>query len=315
MRRDVYRKRKTGNILQSLAILFVMAALSALLGYIIAGPQGLVVAVILAAVFMLIGPSVSPSIILKMYRARKLAYEEAPGLYSIVTELAQRGNLPRPPALYYVPSRIMNAFTVGKKNDAVIALTDGIIRNLTWRELTGVLAHEMSHIIHNDLRIMGLADIMSRFTHALSTAGQILLVLYLPVMFVSGKFISLSIVLLLVGAPFISMMLQMALSRTREYDADLQTARLTGDPEGLAMALKKIEHVPKGFMDLFIFPGRKEPVPSSLRSHPETEKRVKRLIELTQRREPVNYPAGNILPPKYGEVTRDPAKRIFGLWH
>ena len=108
-----------------------------------------------------------------------------------------------------------------------------------------------------------------------------MLMLYFPVMLLGGFQVPLWPVLVIFFAPYVSMMLQLALSRTREYDADLNAARLTGDPRGLAHALGKLEHYPLRILDLFM-PGGKVPSPSILRSHPHTQKRIVRLLALAE---------------------------------
>jgi heat shock protein HtpX len=131
---------------------------------------------------------------------------------------------------------MMNAFAVGKPEDSAVAVTDGLIRNLNLRQITGVLAHEVSHIRNGDLKVMALGDTLSRLTGSISTFG---LLLGLPAAFITGGGASAWAALgFIVAAPTIGGLLQLSLSRTREYDADLDAAGLTGDPEGLASAFR-----------------------------------------------------------------------------
>jgi heat shock protein HtpX len=174
----------------------------------------------------------------------------------------------------------MNAFSVGTSNNSAIAVSDGIIRYLSWREVAGVLAHEMSHIRNNDLRLLSLADFMTRITSILSFFGQILIILYLPLVFFSKANMPLMPILLLIFAPSLSIFLQLALSRTREFNADLGAAHLTGDPAGLASALIKMDQYDQSIWHYILFPGRKPQHPSILRTHPHTEERLKRLRSL-----------------------------------
>lgn len=312
--------RRIGNFLQTLLLLALMTALLSLIGLIVAGGSGLVWGVILGLVFLSLTGRVMPRLILRLYNARALAFREAPELYVLLQGLAQRAGLPSLPALYYIPSSVMNAFTVGNRQSAAIALTDGILRHLNRRELAGVMAHEVSHIQSNDLRIMSLADILSRLTHILSAVGQFLLLLFIPLMFIAGmgvSWVTLAALLFFIFAPLLSVTLQMALSRTREYEADLGAVRLTGDAEGLASALGKIEQYPRSFWDTLLTPGRKVPDPSLLRTHPHTQKRVDRLrklaadnprpLDLFSREEPVSR--------EYDSVSRKPRWNLWGLWH
>lgn len=117
---------------------------------------------------------------LRLYGARPLHPNEAPDLWAVLRELAARAGLPAVPVPHYVPSGVVNAFATGTKHHAAIALTDGLLRSLTPRELTGVLGHEIAHIANEDLRVMGLADSISRLTHLLALLGQIMLLFSLP---------------------------------------------------------------------------------------------------------------------------------------
>ncbi len=306
-----YRVSRFGNIVQTGIIIAAMAALFGLLGWIIFGTMGLVWALVLALVLALTTPKISPLMVLKMYGARKLSYPEARRLYDLVSELSLRAELKNAPHLYYVPSRVMNAFSVGWTENSAIALSDGLIRYLSWREISGVLAHEIGHIGNNDLRLHALADVMTRITSALSFLGQILMILYLPLALFSQTHISFVLILLLIFAPTLSIMLQLALSRTREFDADLTAARLTGDPLGLASALKKMDTIERSVWDMIFLPGRKVPQPSLLRTHPHTRQRVEKLMNLAP-----NEP-GPFIPPEEGDMLPGhfPAIERMPRWH
>jgi len=217
---------------------------------------------------------------LALYGARTLSRYEAPQPYEIVGVLAARAGLANAPELYYVRSGMISAFTVGSVEMAMIAVTEGLLQQLNSREIQGVLAHEVAHVQHNDLHVMGLADLVSHLTVALSWTGQLLLVLNLPLILASDYEISWALILMLIFAPGLTSLLQLGLSRTREFDADLGAARLTGDPMGLASALAKLERLQEGLLERVLFPGRQVPEPSLLRTHPATEERIRKLVEL-----------------------------------
>ncbi|RIK29446.1 MAG: peptidase M48 [Chloroflexi bacterium] len=288
----------------------------ALLGWFLAGATGIIWAVVLGAFSLLFGQQLSPQLVLRMYRARPLAPQEAPGLYQIVHELARRAGLAAAPTLYYVPSRLLNAFAVGTRRNAAIGVTDGMLRTLTERELTGVLAHEMSHIRNNDMRVMGIADVASRITGLFSTFGKLLLFLNLPLILMGETPISWWAILLLIFAPLISGLLQLALSRTREFDADLGAVQLTGDPLGLASALNKLEYYSVNIWQQILFPGYRVPDPSLLRTHPHTKDRIARLRQLAPTAQQTPHPAETplALPGYYTPVTRRPGWSILGFW-
>jgi heat shock protein HtpX len=246
MNPDRATAHKLNNLLQSIMLLAGMAALLGLLGWLLAGTKGIIWAGIIGVVFLLVSPRASPRLVFKLSGARSLSVAEAPGLYALVKTLALRAKLPMLPQLYYMPTQAMNAFTVGNRRQAMIAVTDGLLRGLTRRELTGVLAHEVSHIDNNDMWVMTLADTVNRLTSSFSLFGQVLLFINLPLVLLGKSGFSWLAILLLVFAPTLSVLLQLALSRTREFDADLGAAQITHDPLGLASALKKLHHYHSG---------------------------------------------------------------------
>ena len=273
------------NRLQTAVLVVVLATLLATVGWLLWGNDGILYMLVFCAVSLVLQPFAGPELVLRLYRAQPIAPGEAPELHTLVERLAARANLPRVPRLYFVDTPIVNAFSVGSRNDAAIALTSGLLARLDPRQITGVLAHEVAHIAHGDVRVMSLADSLTRMTSVLSLTGQILLLVNLPLLLVGAAVVNWLAVALLVFAPQIAMLVQLGLSRVREYDADLAAVALTGDPEGLASALMAIERAHRGWR-AWLFPGWGSPEPSWLRTHPATEDRVRRLLELARRAPP-----------------------------
>ena len=308
------------NRIQSLALLAFMGGFLALLGWLLWGRVGLLMLIGIGATAVFLNPTKSAGWVMRLYGASSIGSDRAPGLWNLVGLLAVRAGLETRPALYYVPSSVLNAFAVGNRRHSAIAVTDGLVRGLNKSELVGVLAHEMSHIRNNDLWVMGLADVFSRATSLLSLIGQFLLLLNLPLILFSTLTISWSAILLLIFAPLLSSLAQLALSRAREYDADLNAVRLTGDPDALASALAKIERRQGGWFEKILMPGRGIPEPSLLRTHPETAQRIERLLSLKAAGvavqplrlydAPVDRHWGMGHP-----VTRPPRWHVNGLWH
>lgn len=314
---DARNAHQWRNTLHTWVMIAGSALLMALIAYSVFGGSGVVWAIVLTAFGLWQAGRVSPKIILRLYKARALRAEEVPQLHKLMGELAKRADLSAVPQLYYVPSRMMNAFAVGKTGDAAIAVTDGLIRNLTLRQLTGVLAHEISHIRNGDLTVMALGDVLSRLTGTMSTVG--LLIGVPTAIFTNGGTVPWVAIIALIAAPTIGGLLQLALSRTREYDADLDAAGLTGDPEGLASALQTLEQKQGGMWEKLVLPGSRSPEPSILRSHPKTPDRVARLRSLRTKAPPIiNHPdipvrpTRSIVPP-----VRGPRINIgrMGLWY
>lgn len=310
------RSHKRRNVVHSVALVAGLAGLLCLTSWLIWGIDialGVLGGVIVAVAFR---PAIPPSAIMSLYGARPLGPHAVPELSRIIVLLAQRADLSNVPGLYYLPSTTLNAFAVGSRSKAVVCMTDGLLRRLELRELAGVLAHEISHIRNNDLRIMGLADLLTRSTTIMSYVGIFLLVLNLPLILTGAAHVPWLAVLLLIFAPTLGSLLQLGLSRAREYDADLDAAGLTGDPVGLARALEKLERYQGRFWEELIMPGRRIPEPSLVRTHPPTEDRIRRLLELT----PADQLPGlavhpTINPHRLGQAPRAPRYHWSGIWY
>ena len=245
------------------------------------GTAGIIYALAFGGISMWLARRISPQMVLSMYKARAVSAADFPTGMRIVAELSRRAGLTAAPKLYVIPSKLMNAFAVGRRDDSVIAITDALARTLTTRELTGVLAHEISHVANEDVRVMALADMVSRFTSLMSTVGIISLFFNIGsyASGAGGRVPWLAVAVLL-AAPTVGGLLQMALSRTREFDADLGAAMLTGDPDGLVSALVKLERMQGRRWESMVLPGGRTPDPSVLRTHPLTADRIARLNQL-----------------------------------
>jgi heat shock protein HtpX len=274
---------KLQNTVHSALLLGGLGAILAATFVLLMGWHGLGWAAIVVGLMLALVPRIPPEALMTVYRARAVDAQRGGQLSELVAIIAGRAGLAEPPRLYVIPSMTLNAFAVGQPSHAVIGVTEGLLRRLTLREIAGVLAHEMSHVRNNDLGVMGIADVLTRLTQAMSYVAVVLMIANLLAALQGEEVVSWLAVALLYLAPSGSSLLQLALSRTREYDADLEAARLTGDPLGLASALRRLERYTGRFWeDLMLpVPGRRVPFPSLLRSHPTTEDRIERLIALT----------------------------------
>lgn len=300
------------NRLQTALLVLTLPGIAAVAGSLLLGDGGLWLALAAAGFTLLLEPAAASGLTLRLYGARPLYPDEAPDLWAVLRELAARAGLPAVPVPHYVPSGVVNAFATGSKHHAAIALTDGLLRSLTPRELTGVLGHEIAHIANEDLRVMGLADSISRLTHLLALLGQLAIVLSLPALLLGVAEVNWPALLLLAVAPQLALLAQLGLSRVREFDADRLAAELTGDPHGLASALAKIERVSRSWR-AWLLPGWGNPEPSWLRTHPATAERIERLLELAPPPAMPPFPSARFVP----EVTvspRPPRWRTGGLW-
>jgi heat shock protein HtpX len=271
---------KFRNLLQTFFLLMAMSMLLAWISRLILGPQ-LWPWVFITLLFLVLSlPKISPYWILKLYQARPIDPRQSPPLYLLVNELGNRAGLKHKPDIYWIPSQTLNAFAVGTSKNSAIAITDGLLNLLNSRELAAVLAHEISHIKNNDLRLLMLADIFTRLTYYLSLIGVLTSLIALPWIVTGSIHISVAGLLLLMITPAVSALLQLGLSRVREFNADLDAARITQDPDSLAQALFKIDQQNISPWQRILLPGYREYQPSILRTHPDTRERIKRLQSL-----------------------------------
>ena len=311
------RRHRGDNLRQTVLLLGGLGLLLAGVGFVVAGRVGVALALGFAALVGVAGPTVSPRLVLRLYKARPLARAAAPELVAVVDELSRRAGLKRAPSLHYVPSRALNAFAVGAGDDAALAVTDGLLRTLDGRELAGVLAHEVGHVKNGDTRVMALADVVTRVTGVLASAAQFAL----PFAFLlalggmaSTRFLAGLAILLF--APTVAGLLQLALSRSREFDADLEAAELTGRPEWLAGALDRMERTQGGWLERLFFNRRTTSIPSWMRTHPTTEERVERLLALVppDRFRPMAAPARFAPRDREVVVVAPRRRRLSGIW-
>jgi len=274
------RSQKVRNVLHTVFLLAGMGGILSLIGYSLLGLSGLLWTLAFWGISAYFLPRISPGWYLRFMGAQRLETWEAPGLHDLVYRLAKEANLPVAPALYYIPRYEPNAFAMGSTEAPVLGVSEGLLEQLSERELRGVLAHEIAHIQNGDLRVMALAEGIRRLTSALSFIGFFLLFLALPVMVFKGTGNPLLLALMLLAAPRLSQLMLLALSRTREHNADLAAVALTGDPKGLVMALQKLENLKNGGFWQRFFWREPEPETELWHSHPATKERIQRLSAL-----------------------------------
>ncbi|QEG23095.1 zinc metalloprotease HtpX [Mariniblastus fucicola] len=323
------RSSDSSNTFHTILLIFAMAVLAGFVGLVLGGKMGLIGAVLLTIFGLAFGSRASAALILRMYKAQPIHPHQAPQLFEIYDELCRRAQLSPKPKLFYIPSKMPNAFAVGVGNNSSVALTDGIIRMMNPRELEGILAHELTHVQCRDTSVLGVADIISRTISALSRVGLLMLFFSMGSMFGKTAVPFWTTGAILFFSPSIAIMLQLALSRTREFNADRGAAELTGDAMGLASALKKLEHViERGVFEKILRPGMRRQQPAMLRTHPPTEDRLAALMEIAKELEssksgdadrslPAEFDSGAPYAPP-AEVTRkikNPRYHFFsGLW-
>ncbi|NJL82004.1 MAG: zinc metalloprotease HtpX [Chloroflexaceae bacterium] len=278
------------NQLKTTALLGLLSGILVLGGYYLLGnEQGLWLGLAFAAFSSFGSWFYSDRAALMAYRAQPLAREEAPQLYDLVAGLCDRAGLPLP-KLFVVPTQTPNAFATGRDPEhATVAVTQGILQVLSPEELSGVLAHELTHIKNRDTLTQAVAGTLAG---AITFVGRIVTfgALYGPVTRDSRRGANpLGTLVLIVLAPLSATLVQLAISRTREYAADRGAAEITGNPLGLAQALTKLEtigeqipmHGNPAFSPLLIVnPPSGEGLQALFRTHPPTEERIRRLKAL-----------------------------------
>jgi heat shock protein HtpX len=275
--------------IQTLAYVGGSALLMLAAAWIVFGTMGAIWLLLSAALALSWQGRLPISAVMRVRGARPLARFEVPGLLALVHELGRRAGLAQAPALYLVSRRQPEAFTVASGGDAAIAISEGMLAVLDRDELTSVLAHEVSHVQAGDTRLIALMQSMRQLTGSIVLFGGFAIVLSLL-----GLLPTVSpFVPLLLVVPGISMAAAMAVSRTREFHADLGAAALVGDPRPLARALFKLERHSQGMLGLLGIP-LESIVPRSMQTHPPTRERVERLLALVDRRAFLNHPPASM---------------------
>jgi heat shock protein HtpX len=230
------------NIFKTAMLLAVLTAMLVLIGGAFGGRQGMLVAFVVALLMNFFSYWFSDKIVLAMYGAQRIDEAQAPGLYAIVRRLTTRASLPMP-RVYLIPTDTPNAFATGRNpHHAAVAVTEGILRLLDDEELEGVLAHELSHVKNRDVLVSTIAATLAGAITYLAHMAQ------WAAMF-GGRSSDdeerggnpLALILMAVLAPLAAMLVQLAVSRAREFQADATGARVAGRPWGLAKALEKLE--------------------------------------------------------------------------
>lgn len=229
------------NTLKTTLLLGLLTGLFVAIGALLGGRSGMVMAFVLALVMNFVSYWFSDKIVLRMYGAQPIGEADAPVVYRIVRNLATKAGIPMP-RLYLIPAATPNAFATGRgPQHAAVAVTEGIIRIMNEQELEGVLAHELSHVLNRDVLISTIAATIAGAIGMLAHMAQ------WGAMFGGGRDDDerganpIALIATIIFAPLAAMLIQMAVSRSREYEADASGARLTRRPLGLAAALAKLQ--------------------------------------------------------------------------
>ena len=279
-----------GNWIKTSVLMAAIMALFGVIGAYVGGSSGMVLALLFGGVMNVFAYWYSDTMVLKMYRAREVDASSAPQFYNMIAELSQRAGLPMP-RVYLIDEAQPNAFATGRNPEhAAVAATTGILQLLSARELRGVMAHELAHVRHRDILISTIAATMAGAISALANFA----------MFFGGRdsegnrsnpIASIAVALL---APLAASLIQMAISRAREFEADRGGAEISGDANALADALTKIdayarripmpvaEAHPATAQMMIMNPLSGGGLAGLFRTHPATEERVARLRSLAR---------------------------------
>ena len=229
------------NSFKTAVLLGALTGLILIIGQVFGGQQGLVIAFVFAMIMNGGSYWFSDKIVLSLYRARELKYEDAPDLHRIVEGLSQQAEIPKP-RIYLIPSQNPNAFATGRNPDhAVLAVTEGILKLLNQEELQGVLSHELAHVKNRDISIGSIAATLAGVIMVLASMAR------WAALFggfgrddEDGGGGIVGLIAMAILAPIAAMLIQFAISRSREYLADETGARVSKNPQGLASALEKL---------------------------------------------------------------------------
>ncbi|MBP0635243.1 MULTISPECIES: zinc metalloprotease HtpX [unclassified Cupriavidus] len=278
------------NWVKTFMLMAAITALFIVIGGMIGGRSGMMMALLLALGMNFFSYWFSDKMVLRMYNAQEVDASTAPQFYGMVQELAQRANLPMP-RVYLINEDAPNAFATGRNPDhAAVAATTGILRVLSERELRGVMAHELAHVRHRDILTSTIAATMAGAISALANMA----------MFFGGRdengnrsnpIASIAVAIL---APLAASLIQMAISRAREFEADRGGAEISGDPQALASALDKIHRYAQGIpfqaaeehpataQMMIMNPLSGGGIANLFSTHPATEERISRLMQMAQ---------------------------------
>jgi heat shock protein HtpX len=274
------------NLLKTALLMAAITALFVVAGSLLGGQTGMIVALLFALAMNFFSYWFSDRMVLKMYRAREVDAQSAPRFHGMVAELAARAGLPMP-KVYLIDEDAPNAFATGRgPSKAAVAATTGILRTLSERELRGVMAHELAHVKHRDILISTISATMAGAISALANFGML---------FRDGRSANpIARIAVLFLAPLAASLIQMAISRSREFEADRGGAEISGDPAALASALQKIQAAARGTP---LPPAEAHPETAQMMimnplsggglrglfsTHPATEERVARLMAMAQ---------------------------------
>ena len=279
------------NMMKTAILMAAITALFMAIGAMIGGRSGMMLALVVALGMNFFSYWFSDKMVLKMYNAREVDETSAPRFYAMVRELAQRAQIPMP-KVYLIDEAAPNAFATGRSPDhAAVAATTGIVNVLTDRELRGVMAHELAHVKHRDILISTISATM---------AGAISMLANFAMFFggrdaegrPSNPIAGIAVAIL---APLAASVIQMAISRAREFEADRGGAEISGDPAALASALDKIHRYAQGIplhaaeahpetaQMMIMNPLSGGGLRGLFSTHPATEERVARLMEMARR--------------------------------
>jgi heat shock protein HtpX len=274
------------NAVKTAFLMTLLTVLLVFLGHTIGGQNGALLAFIVAAGMNFFSYWYSDKMVLSMYRAKQVSEAEAPQLLTMVRRLSQRARLPMP-KVYIIPDETPNAFATGRNpENSAVAVTAGIMRILSQSELEGVIAHELAHVKHRDILIGSVAA---------TIAGAINMLYYFGLFFGGGDDDDgnpIAGLLMIIVAPIAAMLIQMAISRSREYAADRGGAEICGQPLALASALENLERGvdripmqkanPASAHMFIVNPLRGGGIKSLFSTHPSTAERVRRLREMAR---------------------------------
>lgn len=271
------------NVLQFVLMLVAMVTLLGYVGYAVAGFVGLVAIGATGSIGFLVAYNTGIDRLLKSPHIREIGDSNGYRLYRMLEELAEKAGLEKMPRLFLDQRPSINAYTLEDKQRAAIVLSEDLLYNLSPREIKGVLAHEIAHLRNRDIGIMVFSDQVRRLTGYMAIAGQLLLLIYLPLMLINGVSVPWAALLVMIAAPTLSSLIQVALSRNREFKADMDAADISEDAAGLASALRKI-NAHTSFWQKLYAPYLRE-IPELLRTHPDTAARIERLKQIHKNRD------------------------------
>lgn len=280
-RRVLLERYKNRVFSYTVLLMLALGGILLLCGWLVGGLHTILAILLALVVLFVVTPRLSARTVMRLYRGVPLSYGDLPGLYDALSVICRRAGLRTLPTLFILPARSANALSAGSADDPAIGISQGGFEVLSEREMVAVLAHEVAHIAHGDNRLTLVTELLRQ---AVGTVASVGIVFGIAVVWLSPEADIPGWIFVLLGAsPVLAFLCQRAISRLREFAADMKAVELMDDPAALASALVKIDRQSRNLFKRLFGVDQEKDLPTLLQTHPETGDRIDHLMDLADR--------------------------------